>query len=85
LDWTLGENKPNLLAFGVLRSADSVKMRKSNLKKQSQFTKGQNKRNIYMKGHYEDFCGFWLRKNKPNQSQMSGFGWKSDTKRMGAE
>ena len=38
-----------------------------------------------MKGHYEDFCGFWLRKNKANQSQMSGFGWKSDTKRMDSE
>ena len=32
------ENKANLLAFGVLCSADSVKMRKRYLKKQSQFT-----------------------------------------------
>jgi hypothetical protein len=45
-------NKANLLAFSVLRkesqglrSADSVKMRKSNLKKQSQFAVGPNWRN----------------------------------------
>jgi len=45
-DWTLGENKPNLSAFSVLCSADSVKMRKRNLKKQSQFGEGGNELNV---------------------------------------
>jgi len=36
------KNKANLLAFSVLRSADSVRMRKSNLKKQSQFVAWPN-------------------------------------------
>ena len=34
------KNKANLLAFGVLRSAYCDKMRKRDLKKQSQFSKG---------------------------------------------
>lgn len=34
---TQRKNKANSLAFGVPRSEDCVKMRKSNLKKQSQF------------------------------------------------
>jgi len=36
--------KANLLAFSVLRSADSVKMSKRNLKKQTQLSNGQNER-----------------------------------------
>jgi hypothetical protein len=31
---------------------------------------------IYMKGDYEDLSGFWLRKNKANQTQWPGFGRK---------
>jgi len=27
---------------------------------------------IYMKGYYEDCCGFWLRKNKPNSKPIAG-------------
>ena len=47
------KNKANLLAFSVLRSADSVKMRKRNLKKQSQFVTGIIGAKSYMKGN----CG----------------------------
>jgi hypothetical protein len=65
LDWKLGENKPNLLAFGVLRSADSVRMRKSNLKKQSQFAGRQNDVIIFITKTYGFFRRLKTEKTKP--------------------
>jgi len=59
-------NKANLLAFSVLRSVDSVKMRKRNLKKQSQFGGGQNIFKPAQTMTYGDFGGRRLRKNKAN-------------------
>ncbi|MGB2864435.1 MAG: hypothetical protein WBC05_13995, partial [Sedimentisphaerales bacterium] len=71
------KNKANLSAFSVLRkesqglrSADSAKMKKSDLKKQSQFPKGQNDvKSILIMG-YGDFDGSRQRKNKAKQTQF---------------
>ena len=42
---------------------------KTNLKKQSQFSKGQRNISSCFKGDYEEFCPFGRRKNKAKQSQ----------------
>ena len=76
-------NKANLLAFSVLRSAFSVRMRKSNLKKQTQFSKGQNNVKSILIMVYGDFDGPRQRKNKPNSKPISvspqtcSGGWKN--------
>jgi len=41
------------------------------LKKQSQFSKGRMGVSIYMKGYYEEFYAFGLRKNKANSKPNS--------------
>jgi hypothetical protein len=62
--------KANLITFSVLRSADSVKIRKWYLKKQSQFLNGQISIIIYIERDYEDFHALRRRKNKAKQSQF---------------
>jgi len=64
------KNKANLLSFCVLRSADSAKMSKRNLKKQTQFWKGEIGVSVYIKEYYEDFHWFQTAENKPKQSQF---------------
>ena len=63
------QNKANLF---VLRSADCVKMRNRNLKKQSQFAKGENDVKQVMTGFYEDLAGWMRRKNKANSKPIAG-------------
>ena len=76
--WLIWKNKANpsetnwrtgSLAFSVLRSADSVKKKKRNLKKQSQFLKGQNERKVnYNKGIREIYWIGHLVKTNPNKA-----------------
>ena len=78
----LEKNKANLLAFSVLRSADWVKMRKRNLKKQSQFMKGQSDAKSVMTMIYGYFNGRRLRNNKaktnPNSPATKGIKQRSN-------
>ena len=60
------KNKANLLVFSVLRSADNVKIRKRNLKKQSQFAGEENRCNISNNNGLWRFC--WM-KDAKKQSQ----------------
>jgi len=48
-----------------------MRIAKRNLKKQSQFAKGQNDVKSILIMVYEDFDGLGLRKNKANQSQFA--------------
>ena len=56
--------------FSVLRSADSVKMKKRNLKKQSQFLPGQIGVTSFVKGDYGNKPACGAEENKANQSQF---------------
>jgi len=69
----------NLITFSVLhkesqglRSVDCVRMRKRNLKKQSQYSKGQNDIMSISAMVYGDFSGPRRRKNKANSNPIFG-------------
>ena len=47
-----------------------MRIAKRNMKKQTQFAKGIIYVSVYMKGGYEDSCGFGRRKNKANSKPI---------------
>ena len=71
-------NKANLLAFSVMRSpmeslrtADSVKMRKRNLKKQSQFAPARIGANSFIKGNYGNKPACGGEENKAKKTNLA--------------
>ena len=78
------KNKANLLAFSVLRSADSVKLRKRNLKKQSQFAGGQNElKCLYERWLWRISCFETAKKQSQFKAKQSQF--HNPTPRQGYE
>jgi len=69
-DLSRRKNKANLLAFNVLRSACCVKMRKGNLKKQSQFAPAQVCAKSFIKGNYDNKAAVGDEKTKPNKANF---------------
>jgi len=61
------KTKP-ILSYGVWRSEFSVKMRKRNLKKQSQFAPAQIGAKSFLKGDYDNKLAGGDKENKANQS-----------------
>ena len=68
--------KANLLAFSVLRSADCVKIRKRNLKKQSQFAGEAIWRKLFSERILWQYASQWgTKKTKPITNTGSDAEW----------
>ena len=42
------------------------------MQNKANFRKGKMMLSVYMKGDYEEFCGFWRRENKANRRLLAG-------------